>query len=157
MWHFAQAWFQEFPEYKGQSLSLSAFSYGGRYAPAIFDVFQQQNERIANGTWGVAGEQDILPLNALILQSGCVDFEDTFSSMPDYAAREYTTQHISDESQLLTSFLPQTIHMVSVGRLAHSLDSTTPSPNSTDVLTSSTSAAILASSTTHKIPVSMLP
>lgn len=51
VWHFAQAWFQEFPEYRPNNsrVSLAAESYGGRYGPAFASFFQRQNERILNG------------------------------------------------------------------------------------------------------------
>ncbi|KAG8169263.1 hypothetical protein KVR01_000008 [Diaporthe batatas] len=52
LWHFAQTWFFEFPFYKPHDnrISLWAESYGGHYGPGFFSYFQQQNEKIANGT-----------------------------------------------------------------------------------------------------------
>lgn len=51
MWHFAQTWFTEFPEYrpKDDSFSLWAESYGGHYGPAISRHFVEQNDKIADG------------------------------------------------------------------------------------------------------------
>lgn len=52
IWHFAQTFFSEFPHYKpaDEKISLWAESYGGHYGPAFMRFFQQQNEKIANGT-----------------------------------------------------------------------------------------------------------
>ncbi|POS76707.1 serine carboxypeptidase [Diaporthe helianthi] len=52
LWHFAQTWFFEFPYYKPHDnrISLWAESYGGHYGPGFFSFFQQQNEKIANGS-----------------------------------------------------------------------------------------------------------
>lgn len=52
LWHFAQAWFFEFPHYKPSDnrISLWAESYGGHYGPGIFRFFQEQNEKIADGS-----------------------------------------------------------------------------------------------------------
>ena len=52
IWHFAQTWFSEFPFYKPHDdrISLWTESYGGRYGPAFFRFFQEQNEKIRNGT-----------------------------------------------------------------------------------------------------------
>ncbi|RDW63714.1 hypothetical protein BP6252_11259 [Coleophoma cylindrospora] len=51
-WHFAQTWFEEFPFYKptDEKVSLWTESYGGHYGPGFIKFFQQQNEKIANGT-----------------------------------------------------------------------------------------------------------
>lgn len=75
MWHFAQAFFQEFPKYSpaDNRISLAAESYGGRYGPNFFTFFEEQNERIRNGTWKVEGETYILHLDSLVLVSGCID------------------------------------------------------------------------------------
>ena len=52
LWHFAQIWFSEFPHYKPHDdrVSLWAESYGGHYGPGFMRFFQQQNEKIKNGT-----------------------------------------------------------------------------------------------------------
>ena len=52
LWHFAQAFFTEFPYYRPHDnrISLWSESYGGHYGPAFMRFFQEQNERIANGT-----------------------------------------------------------------------------------------------------------
>ncbi|KAJ6155620.1 hypothetical protein N7470_006186 [Penicillium chermesinum] len=52
LWHFAQTWFTEFPHYKPHDdrVSIWTESYGGRYGPSFTAFFQQQNEKIANGS-----------------------------------------------------------------------------------------------------------
>ncbi|KAH7176734.1 Alpha/Beta hydrolase protein [Dactylonectria macrodidyma] len=52
LWHFAQTWFTEFPHYKpnDDKISVWAESYGGHYGPGFVQFFQQQNEKITNGT-----------------------------------------------------------------------------------------------------------
>ncbi|KAK7731759.1 hypothetical protein SLS53_008703 [Cytospora paraplurivora] len=51
LWHFAQTWFEEFPEYKphDEKISLWAESYGGHYGPGFVHYFQKQNEKIERG------------------------------------------------------------------------------------------------------------
>ena len=75
LWHFAQVWFQEFPGYKPNDnrISISTESYGGRYGPAFAAYFQEQNERIRNGTWTEQGQTHILHLDTLLIINGCVD------------------------------------------------------------------------------------
>ncbi|KAJ4302627.1 hypothetical protein N0V90_001516 [Kalmusia sp. IMI 367209] len=75
LWNFAQVWFQEFPGYKPNDsrISIATESYGGRYGPAFAAYFQEQNERIENGTWDEVGETHILHLDTLLIINGCVD------------------------------------------------------------------------------------
>lgn len=75
LWNFAQVWFQEFPGYKPNDsrISIATESYGGRYGPAFAAYFQEQNEKIANGTWSEQGETHILHLDTLLIINGCVD------------------------------------------------------------------------------------
>ena len=75
LWNFAQVWFQEFPEHKPNDdrISISTESYGGRYGPAFAAYFQEQNEKIENGTWNEAGETHILHLDTLLIINGCID------------------------------------------------------------------------------------
>jgi carboxypeptidase C (cathepsin A) len=89
-WHFAQAWFQEFPHLlpNDTRLSLAAQSYGGRYGPAMFTFWEEQNQRIENGTWdGGEGEQFILHLDTLLMISGCVDRKVQYPYYPQQAFR----------------------------------------------------------------------
>jgi hypothetical protein len=75
LWHFAQVWFQEFPGYRPNDsrISIATESYGGRYGPAFAAYFQEQNERIENGTWDEVGQTHILHLDTLLIINGCVD------------------------------------------------------------------------------------
>jgi len=75
MWNFAQVWFQEFPEHKPNDnrISIATESYGGRYGPAFAAYFQEQNEKILNGTWTEQGQTHLLHLDTLLIINGCVD------------------------------------------------------------------------------------
>ncbi|EMD67611.1 hypothetical protein COCSADRAFT_290988 [Bipolaris sorokiniana ND90Pr] len=75
LWNFAQVWFQEFPEHKPNDdrISIATESYGGRYGPAFAAYFQEQNEKIENGTWNEAGETHVLHLDTLLIINGCID------------------------------------------------------------------------------------
>jgi carboxypeptidase C (cathepsin A) len=88
LWHFAQVWFQEFPAYhpNDSRISLATESYGGRYGPGFWSFFQEQNEKIKNGTWkGDAGEQFILHLDTLMIINGCIDRQVQWPSYPTMA------------------------------------------------------------------------
>ncbi|KAI1434959.1 carboxypeptidase S1 [Xylaria sp. CBS 124048] len=87
LWHFAQAWFQEFPAYHptDSRISLATESYGGRYGPAFVSFFEEQNQKIENGTWNVRGENFVLNLDTLILINSCVDRQVTYFSYPHMA------------------------------------------------------------------------
>lgn len=86
-WHFLQAWVQEFPEYmpNDNRISLATESYGGRYGPKFFSFFQEQNERITNGTWDEKGESAILHLDTLMLINSCIDRLVQWPSYPHIA------------------------------------------------------------------------
>jgi carboxypeptidase C (cathepsin A) len=75
LWHFMQTWFFEFPHYKPSDdrISLWAESYGGHYGPAFFHFFQEQNERIANGTSEHPGAHP-LHLDTLGIVNGAIDW-----------------------------------------------------------------------------------
>jgi carboxypeptidase C (cathepsin A) len=90
-WHFLQSWFQEFPHYlpNDTRISLAAQSYGGRYGPAMMSFWEEQNQRIENGTWeGGEGEQFILHLDTLMIVSGCIDRYVQYPYYPRQAFRE---------------------------------------------------------------------
>ncbi|KAK7919892.1 hypothetical protein PG985_007914 [Apiospora marii] len=65
LWHFAQTWFFEFPHYRpaNDRVSLWTESYGGHYGPGIMSFFQQQNEKIANGSSDEQGTYGIEAFN----------------------------------------------------------------------------------------------
>ncbi|KAF3482445.1 carboxypeptidase S1 [Arthroderma uncinatum] len=87
LWHFAQVWFQEFPEYKpnNDKISIWTESYGGRYGPAFSSFFQEQNERIRNHTITQEGEMHILNLDTVGIINGCVDLMEQATSYPEFA------------------------------------------------------------------------
>ncbi|KAI1821045.1 carboxypeptidase S1 [Xylaria intraflava] len=89
IWHFAQTWFQEFPAYhpKDSRISLATESYGGRYGPAFFSFFEEQNQNIENGTWNgtASNENFVLNLDTLILINSCVDRLVMYPSYPHIA------------------------------------------------------------------------
>ncbi|KAF1915587.1 Alpha/Beta hydrolase protein [Ampelomyces quisqualis] len=75
LWNFGQVWFQEFPQHKPNDdrISIATESYGGRYGPAFAAYFQEQNERILNGTWDEQGQTHLLHLDTLFIINGCID------------------------------------------------------------------------------------
>lgn len=76
LWHFAQTWFQEFPDYKPNNNAISIFteSYGGRYGPAFSSFFEEQNSKIANQSINETGDTYIIHLDTLGIINGCVDY-----------------------------------------------------------------------------------
>lgn len=74
LWHFAQTWFFEFPEYKplDDRISMWAESYGGHYGPNFFKFFQEQNQKILNGTIKENGTKYI-HLDTLGVVNGLLD------------------------------------------------------------------------------------
>ena len=92
LWNFAQVWFQEFPEHKPNDdrISIATESYGGRYGPAFAAYFQEQNEKIENGTWSEAGETHILNLDTLLIINGCID---RYVQWPGYPMMAYNNSY----------------------------------------------------------------
>ncbi|KAK3695930.1 hypothetical protein LTR37_018285 [Vermiconidia calcicola] len=85
LWHFAQAWFQEFPQYhpNDDRISMATESYGGRYGPAFMSFFEAQNQRIENGTWeDMDGDMYLLHLDTLMIINGCIDRPTQWFSYP---------------------------------------------------------------------------
>ncbi|KAK2766046.1 hypothetical protein FQN54_007561 [Arachnomyces sp. PD_36] len=87
MWHFAQVWFQEFPGYKPEDdrISIWTESYGGRYGPAFTSYFQEQNEKIANGTSDDEADSYYIHLDTLGIINGCIDLQAQSLSYPQFA------------------------------------------------------------------------
>lgn len=75
LWHFAQVWFQEFPAYhpNDSRISIATESYGGRYGPSFAAFFEEQNQKIENGTWTDVGEMYNINLDTLLIVNGCID------------------------------------------------------------------------------------
>ncbi|KAI9852598.1 MAG: hypothetical protein M1838_000252 [Thelocarpon superellum] len=84
LWHFAQTWFEEFPDYKpnDDKISVWAESYGGRYGPAYTAFFQEQNDKISNGT---LSDAYYIHLDTLGIVNGCVDLLTQAVSYPTIA------------------------------------------------------------------------
>lgn len=74
MWHFARVWFTEFPEYDtwNDKISVWGNSYGGIWAPATLVYFQDQNEKISNGTLDPQSNKR-LHLDTLGVADECID------------------------------------------------------------------------------------
>lgn len=87
LWHFAQTWFGEFPAYRPHDdrMSLWTESYGGHYGPAFFKFFQQQNEKIRNGSLTEEGTS-YLHLDTLGIVNGLLDMVE---QLPMYASMAY--------------------------------------------------------------------
>ncbi|KAA8625983.1 Carboxypeptidase C cathepsin A [Pyrenophora tritici-repentis] len=92
LWNFAQVWFQEFPEHKPNDdrISISTESYGGRYGPAFAAYFQEQNDKIKNGTWTEVGQTHILHLDTLLIINGCID---RYVQWPGYPMMAYNNTY----------------------------------------------------------------
>jgi len=86
MWHFAQVWFQEFPEYKttNKDVGIWTVSYGGYFAPAISAHFQRQNEHIANKTLDDDKAKPIR-IGTVGIQNGCIDALANAAAYPEFA------------------------------------------------------------------------
>merc|ERR1712137_613517 len=84
-WEFAQAWFQEFPHVvpNDTRISLAAQSYGGRYGPAMMSFWEEQNQRIENGT---LSEGYVMHLDTLLIVSGCIN---RYVQYPYYPQQAY--------------------------------------------------------------------
>ncbi|KAI4717572.1 alpha/beta-hydrolase [Aureobasidium sp. EXF-10727] len=98
-WHFAQTWFEEFPQYKPHDEKISLFteSYGGRYGPTFVKKFMTQNELIANGSISGPGTH-YLHLDTLGIINGCIDSEDSASAYVEFpVANTYGIQGFTEE------------------------------------------------------------
>lgn len=98
-WHFAQTWFEEFPQYKPHDEKISLFteSYGGRYGPTFVKKFMTQNELIANGTLSGPGTH-YLHLDTLGIINGCIDAEDAASAYVEFPMHNtYGIKAVSEE------------------------------------------------------------
>ncbi|MCJ1231921.1 hypothetical protein MMC12_008600 [Toensbergia leucococca] len=74
LWHFSQTWFEEFPYYKphDEKISIWSESYGGKYGPFFTEYFEQQNDKITDGTLKGPGTH-YLHLDTLGIINGCID------------------------------------------------------------------------------------
>ncbi|KAK6844736.1 serine carboxypeptidase [Apiospora arundinis] len=98
LWHFAQTWFFEFPHYKPDDdrVSLWTESYGGHYGPGFMRFFQQQNEKIANGSSEEQGAHYI-HLDTLGIINGLLDMAVQGETYIQFAYNNAFNQSIYDE------------------------------------------------------------
>ncbi|RDW62504.1 hypothetical protein BP5796_10806 [Coleophoma crateriformis] len=91
LWHFAQTWFTEFPKYKPNDdrISLWTESFGGHYGPGFWKFFQQQNEKISNGTITEEGTHYI-HLDTLGIVNGLLD---SLIQIPAYTQMAYNNTY----------------------------------------------------------------
>lgn len=94
LWHFAQTWFFEFPNYKPQDnrISLWAESYGGHYGPGFFSFFQHQNDKITNGSSSEKGAH-YLHLDTLGIVNGLIDVVVQGESLIQYPYNNVSSTH----------------------------------------------------------------
>lgn len=92
LWHFAQTWFQEFPDYKPNNNGISIFaeSYGGHYGSAVSTFFEEQNAKIANQSINATGDTYIIHLDTLGIVNGCID---SIAQEPSYAEMAYNNTY----------------------------------------------------------------
>lgn len=98
LWHFSQAWFQSFPEYKTQDkrVSLWGNSCGGYFVPISAEYFQRQNVKIRSGE---LPDGYILDVDTIGWSNGCSDMLYQAESYADMAFKNtYGVQAISQES-----------------------------------------------------------
>ncbi|KAH8149517.1 uncharacterized protein LAJ45_06597 [Morchella importuna] len=107
-WHFLQAWLTNFPQYNPNSTGINLFaeSYGGKYGPAFFEFFEQQNEARDKGDLDKESTIE-LHLETLGIINGCIDAKLQTTSYPIYANENpYGIEllNASDMDQLLEMY-----------------------------------------------------
>jgi carboxypeptidase C (cathepsin A) len=111
LWHFAQTWFSEFPAYKPHDdrVSLWTESYGGHYGPGFWRFFQEQNEKIKNGTIKEKGTHYI-HLDTLGLINALLD---AINQLPAYVEALYNNVRSSQSiPDLMINDYPDIRHPV---------------------------------------------
>ncbi|KAF2871419.1 carboxypeptidase S1, partial [Massariosphaeria phaeospora] len=103
MWHFMQAWMQEFPKYQSDDNRFSIWgqSYGGHWVPVVASYFEQQNDRIADGTLTGAAVQ--LHLDTVGLLNACVDIDTQMPFYPEFAFNNTYGFKAINETQYLSA------------------------------------------------------
>ncbi|ROW08992.1 hypothetical protein VMCG_02997 [Cytospora schulzeri] len=141
LWHFAQTWFEEFPEYKphDEKISLWAESYGGHYGPRFMDFFRKQNDKIDRGEISGPGTH-YLHLDTLGLVNACINVHVQDPSYSFFAWNNtYGLSAINEtmkHKQLYELYRPDGIleHIGECQRLSKALE--TPSEDTGDLNTS---------------------
>jgi carboxypeptidase C (cathepsin A) len=114
IWQLMQVWMQEYvpptiqivqnlhfarsPVYKPAENRLSIWgqSYGGHYGPVYANYFEQQNERIANGSLG--GSAVPIHIDTVGLINACIDIDVQMIYYPKYAHNNtYGLELITEE------------------------------------------------------------
>jgi len=92
LWHFAQHFFTEFPDYKPNDNRISIWteSYGGKYGPSMAAFFQEQNQKILNGSLTDMAHSFVIHLDTLGIINGCVD---TLSAELSYPMMAYNNTY----------------------------------------------------------------
>ncbi|PGH15790.1 hypothetical protein AJ79_02170 [Helicocarpus griseus UAMH5409] len=85
-WHFAQVWFQGFPEYKlkNDKISIWAESYGGKFGPAFSRFLLEQNKKIEAGIISKKNYK-VLHIDTLGIVNGCIDAVHQLSTCAEFA------------------------------------------------------------------------
>ncbi|EEH06079.1 carboxypeptidase [Histoplasma capsulatum G186AR] len=85
-WHFSQAWFQGFPQYKptNSKISIWAESYGGKYGPSFARFLLEQNRKIEEGTIGHEDGKMVIHIDTLGIISGCIDIFSQILTYPEF-------------------------------------------------------------------------
>lgn len=98
LWHFSQAWFRGFPEYRTQDkrVSLWGNSYGGYFVPTSAEHFERQNVKIRTGE---IPDGYILEVDTIGWSNGCSDILHQADRYPDMAYNNtYGLQIISTDA-----------------------------------------------------------
>ncbi|OAL02111.1 alpha/beta-hydrolase [Phaeosphaeriaceae sp. SRC1lsM3a] len=99
IWDFMQTWIQEFPGYKSvdNRVSMWGQSYGGHYGPIYADYFEQQNDKIANGS--LKGSAIPLHIDTVGLINACIDIDVQMDFYAEYAHNNtFGVKLITDEA-----------------------------------------------------------
>ncbi|KAF2637301.1 alpha/beta-hydrolase [Massarina eburnea CBS 473.64] len=104
MYHFMQAWMQDFPEYKTKDNKFSIWgeSYDGHYGPAFAEYFETRAEAIeknitATNITGISTEDIPLHLDTVGFINPCIDIDTQMPFYPEFAFNNtYDIQLISE-------------------------------------------------------------
>jgi carboxypeptidase C (cathepsin A) len=87
IYHFVQAWFHEFKEYRRDNIHVWTQSYGGHYGPAIASLFMQEKNPATRKLTKPGHGQKVFPvgIDTLGIINGLVDFLIQGPSLPEFA------------------------------------------------------------------------
>jgi carboxypeptidase C (cathepsin A) len=104
MYHFMQAWMQDFPKYKSKDNKFSIWgeSYDGHYGPIYADYFETQAEKIEQNSVlpNATNTRDIpLHLDTVGFINPCIDIDTQMPFYPEFAMNNtYGIQAITPEN-----------------------------------------------------------